>query len=379
LTELAQSCGAEELAVLRHENARLGKVVNALIARAERVASARNSGFEHLQSTVLLEEKVKTRTQDLVRALSENEEINAALRAAQADLKREIRERVAIQQTLVSEHEEQRLLIRKLEIADDQLRRAEKLAAVGQLAAGVAHEINNPMSFVTVNLETLRSYTGSIMSVLDAHVAAVHLLPADAHERLLAVWEANELEHIRQEVDPLISEALDGARRVRDIVQRLREFACAESTDWAPADLHLALEGALAGLTGGMPGDVDVAREFGELPLVDCNLAEIREVFTHLLDNAFRSILDHGVITLRTGAQDGWVWIAVADSGSGIPAAVGERIFDPFYTTRPVGSGMGLGLSASFGIIQRHGGRLEVASREGEGSTFTVHLPARRS
>jgi len=365
---------------LQAEIVRLNKMVQALMNRAERSTSVQASDFSLFQTAAMLEEQVRVRTCELEAALREKDEITRALQSATARMEREIAERSAAQQALEREKEEQRVLIDKLEEAQHQLLQSEKLASIGQLAAGVAHEINNPIGFVNSNLATLRRYVDDLLCVLGAYEAAepVAELDASARLRIESARQAADLDYLRGDIRALIAESIEGAARVRRIVQDLRDFSRTGATDWQMADLHAGIESTLNVAANEIKYKAEVVREFGELPLVECVAAQLNQVFLNLLVNAAQAIRERGVITIRTGCDGEWVWLAFSDSGCGIAPEVVPRIFEPFFTTKPVGSGTGLGLSLSYGIVQRHGGRLEVDSRPGEGATFTIRLPLRR-
>ncbi|UYG02456.1 histidine kinase [Halomonas sp. LR3S48] len=358
---------------------RLHKMIQALMDRAERSTSVRSSDFSLFQTAVMLEDQVRTRTRELEVALRENEQINHALQSAQEGMAREIHERRQAQEALEQEKEEQRALIRKLEEAHNQLLQSEKLASIGQLAAGVAHEINNPIGFVNSNLNTLRQYADDLLRLLDAYEAAESSLGAEAAGQIAELKVSLELDYLREDIGTLIAESIDGTARVRRIVQDLRDFSRTEATDWQFADLHQGLESTLNVAANEIKYKAEIVREYGELPAVECLPAQLNQVFLNFLVNAAQAIEERGTITVRTGCEDDQVWLAFADNGAGIPDELQSRIFDPFFTTKPVGQGTGLGLSLSYGIVQKHGGRIDVVSRPGEGTTFTLWLPIRRA
>lgn len=362
------------------EIARLNKIVTALMNRAERSTSAQRSDFGMFQMAVMLEDQVRNRTAELEAALRENEKINRALQNAKAQMEVEIEERKAALVALEHEKEEQRILIKKLEEAHSQLLQSEKLASIGQLAAGVAHEINNPIGFVNSNLGTLKTYVDDLLQIIDTFRAGEHLLAADPalSARLEEVRRKADLDYLRDDIVILIAESIEGTTRVRRIVQDLRDFSRVDSAEWQWADLHAGLESTLNMVWNEIKYKADVVREFGALPMVECRPGQLNQVFMNMLVNAAQAINGKGVITLRSGCVDDHVWISISDTGNGIPEEMLTRIFDPFFTTKPVGKGTGLGLSVSYGIITKHGGRIEVQSEVGKGSTFKVWLPVRR-
>jgi len=365
---------------MRNEIVRLNKMVNALMNRAERSTSAQRSDFGMFQTAVMLEDQVRSRTAELESAVRENEKINRALQHAKAQMEVEIEERKSAHAALEHEKEEQRALINKLEEAHNQLLQSEKLASIGQLAAGVAHEINNPIGFVNSNLGVLKKYVSNLLQIIDLYESGRHFLAADVvlQGRIEEACATADLEFMRNDIETLISESIEGATRVRRIVQDLRDFSRVDSAEWQSADLHAGLESTLNVVWNEIKFKADVVREFGTLPPVECRLSQVNQVFMNLLVNAAQAIPEHGTITLRSGCVDDKAWISISDTGKGVPKELMTRIFDPFFTTKPVGKGTGLGLSVSYGIVAKHGGHIDVQSEPGQGATFTVWLPVRR-
>jgi two-component system NtrC family sensor kinase len=369
MTESAKSGDSE--ALLRAEVMRLNKVVKALMNRAERALTGEPSDFGHFQTTLVLEGQVRARTRELEAALRENEKINRYLA-------REIEQRKWIQEDLEREREEQKLLIRKLEDAHGQLLQSEKLASVGQLAAGVAHEINNPVGFVTSNLGALRNYVEQLLSVLAAYEALEPLLAPELRVRLAEVRQQADLDYVRGDIGVLLAESIEGTSRVRQIVQDLRDFSRVGETEWHEADINAGIDSTLNVVRNELKYKAEVTRDYGQLPPVLCLQSQLNQVFMNLLVNAAQSIPERGTIAIRTGCEGDEVWVAISDTGVGMPPEIVARIFDPFFTTKPVGKGTGLGLAVSYGIVEKHKGRIEVQSTPGVGSTFTVRLPVRQ-
>ncbi|WP_313952701.1 ATP-binding protein, partial [Accumulibacter sp.] len=271
-------------------------------------------------------------------------------------------------------------LNRKLAEAQNQLLQSEKLASVGQLAAGVAHEINNPVGFVNSNLGSLKDQVQGLLQVIDAYAAADPIL-AEHPAVMRAIAEAREaadLDYVRGDVGTLIDESLEGLRRVRGIVQDLKDFSRVDTAEWQFTNLEQGLESTLNIVWNEIKYKAEVHKEYGGVPEVECIAAQVNQVLLNLLVNAAHAIEGRGTITLRTGFDDDEVWIEVADSGKGIPPENLKRIFEPFFTTKPVGQGTGLGLSLAYGIAKRHGGRIEAHSEVGVGSRFRLVLPAKR-
>ena len=366
---------------LREEIVRLNKIITALINRAERSASNQRSDFGVFQTTLMLEGRVRDRTEALEQALRENEKINRALQNAKTQMDIEMEERKRALVALEHEKEEQRILIKRLEEAHNQLLQSEKMASIGQLAAGVAHEINNPIGFVSSNLGTLKSYIESLLQLISFYETGEHMIAGDPAllEQITSLREQADIGFVRDDATALINESIEGTERVRRIVQDLRDFSRVESPDWQWADLHAGLEATLNVVWNEIKFKADIVRELGDIPLVECLPFQINQVFMNILVNAAQAIPGRGIITLRSGSSTDQVWISISDTGQGIPPDRVARIFDPFFTTKPVGQGTGLGLSVSYGIVKKHGGRIDVQSQSGAGTTFTIWLPVNRT
>ncbi|MBL8429464.1 MAG: DUF3365 domain-containing protein [Dechloromonas sp.] len=254
----------------------------------------------------------------------------------------------------------------ELEASQSQLLQSEKMASIGQLAAGVAHEINNPVGFVNSNLGTLRGYSEQMIALLE------RCRRGEASE---ADFAAIDFDYIRSDVGDLLNESRDGLDRVKKIVVDLKNYSRIDQSAWQDADLNSGIESTLNVAWNELKYKADVVREFGNLPPVPCVAAQINQVVMNLLVNAVHAIDTHGTITVRTGHDETWAWIEVADTGKGMTPEVMKRIFEPFYTTKPVGKGTGLGLSLSYDIVRKHDGKIEVSSEVGVGTTFRVVLP----
>jgi PAS domain S-box-containing protein len=292
----------------------------------------------------------------------------------------DISQRKRNERALQQSYAELRELNRKLAEAQSQMLQAEKLASIGQLAAGVAHEINNPIGFVSSNLASLQEYLAGLFRLLDAYSAVEPQLAGcgGALARVGQVKEAIDLPFLRQDVEVLLQESVDGVRRVKKIVQDLREFSQVDSEGWQWMDVRRGLDSALNMLGGEFLGKAQVVKEYGEVPEIECQPSLLNQVFMNLLLNAAQAVEGGGTITIRAGALENEVWVEIADSGKGIPPENLDRIFEPFFTTQPVGKGTGLGLSLVYGIVRKHNGRINVASEPGKGTAFRVCLPLRQ-
>lgn len=272
----------------------------------------------------------------------------------------------------------QRQLNKRLEEAHNQLLQSEKMASIGQLAAGVAHELNNPIGFVHSNLGTLESYLIDVMAILDTQDKMLSDPAAypDPLASIARLKEEHDFNFVRQDIVQLLSESKDGLSRVRKIVQDLKNFSHVSEQEWQWADLHQGLDSTLNIVWNELKYKCKVVKEYGDLPKVHCLISQLNQVFMNLMVNAGHAIEEQGTITLRTALRDeNIVSIEISDTGKGIAPEHLNRIFEPFFTTKPVGKGTGLGLSLAYGIIDKHHGRIEVESKLGSGTTFRILIP----
>lgn len=266
----------------------------------------------------------------------------------------------------------------KLSDAQSKLIQSEKLASIGQLAAGVAHEINNPIGFIFSNFGTLEQYLEDLFQMLDAYEQAeASVSDGAALARIRSLKADLDIDYLKEDIPNLMSESRDGIQRVRKIVQDLKDFSRVDARqEWESVDLHAGIDSTLNIVNNEIKYKADVVKHYGALPEVQCLPSELNQVFMNLLVNAAHAITaERGTITISTGVEGRNVWVEVADTGAGIAQENLQRIFDPFFTTKPVGKGTGLGLSLSYGIVQKHSGRMEVHSELGVGTRFRVTLP----
>lgn len=257
----------------------------------------------------------------------------------------------------------------RLEQANRQLLQSEKLAAIGQLAAGVAHEINNPVGYVYSNLQTLENYLNDLFRLTDAIDTAASL------EDLRQVRHNIDYNYLRDDLKDLLAESREGIERVKTIISAMKDFSHIEEEELKRADLHRGIETTLNVVNNELKYKAEVIRDFGDLPEVECILSQINQVVMNLLVNAAHAIEEFGKITIRTRHQGDTVTLEVEDTGKGISGEHLNRIFEPFFTTKGIGKGTGLGLSLSFNIIKKHNGEIEVHSQPGQGTRFRITLP----
>jgi signal transduction histidine kinase len=296
------------------------------------------------------------------------------------DLSRGLEDKVRVRtEQLRATNEELQGAYRELQATQMQLVQREKMASVGQLVAGVAHELNNPIGFVASNAATLEDFVGRLRAMLEAYRARASALPAPERGALQAEWEQRKVDYVLRYLDSMIQGIREGAERTRKIVRDLRVFARGDDDVWQAVDLHDEVESSLTLLGPLLKDRVVVHRKYGELPSVVCVRSQIDQVLLNLLANAAQAIEGPGAITLETRLEGDQAVLTIADTGRGIAPEVRGRIFDPFFTTKPLGEGTGLGLSITYEIVKKHGGEIGVDSRPREGATFTVRLPVDRA
>jgi len=274
--------------------------------------------------------------------------------------------------------EELKEATQRIEDTQNQLLQAEKMASIGQLAAGVAHEINNPIGFVSSNLTSMEKYLSGIFQVLDAYAGIETCVPDGntALAGLHATKQRADMDFLREDIPALMRESRDGITRIKTIVQNLKDFSHVGSVDeWKWADLHRGIESTLSIGWNELKYKAEVKKDFGDIPEIECLPSQLNQVFLNMLVNAGHAIEGRGLITIRTFRIGDHVAVEISDTGRGIAEENMKRIFDPFFTTKKVGEGTGLGLSLSYGIVKKHNGRIEVFSEIGKGTTFRIVLP----
>ncbi|HEY8027615.1 MAG TPA: ATP-binding protein [Burkholderiaceae bacterium] len=300
------------------------------------------------------------------------------LAQANASLEDDIGQREIAELQLLRRNAELTELNAKLSMAQEQLVQSEKLASIGQLAAGVAHEINNPIGYIFSNFNTLSVYMADLFSMLSAYEDAEPKMKApEISAKLAEMRKKVELAFLKEDIPMLMNESKEGIVRVRKIVQDLKDFSRVHGTqEWQWANLHHGIDSTLNIVSNEVKYKADVVKDYGDIPDIECLPSEINQVVMNMLVNAAHAIgAARGTITIRTRLEGENVVLEISDNGSGIPKENLSRIFDPFFTTKPVGQGTGLGLSLSYGIIQKHKGQIEVDSEAGRGTCFRISLP----
>lgn len=264
----------------------------------------------------------------------------------------------------------------ELKSTQSKMLQSEKMASIGQLAAGVAHEINNPVGFVTSNLGTLKKYIHKIIeydSFVSEKIASID--HPDVLEQIEQEKNASKIRYIIEDMGELIDESLEGTARVKKIVQDLKSFSRVDEDQFKPANINECIESTLNIVWNELKYKVDVHKDYGDIPMTMCYPQQLNQIFMNLLINAGQAIEERGEISIRTWCEDHSIRISIMDTGCGIPEDKLSRIFEPFFTTKEVGRGTGLGLSIVYDIVQKHKGEIEAKSEVGKGTTFDVSIP----
>lgn len=337
-----------------------------------------------------------------IQDITERKKSAEILRQANDELEKKVQARTAQLSTmndmlqdeiLVRKQTEKELIEKNKEIVDAhrklldaqlQIIQQEKTAAIGQLAAGMAHEINNPLAFMISNLELLRRYQENLIrfvsaqeNILTGETARADVSTEQIRAELSERKKTLGVSNIEQDSSEIFVETLDGAKRIRDIVKNLMAFSD-DSIQYKYADINMALDGAIANIQSQVDPKITFTKELETLPQIYCNIGQLYQVFLNILWNSVQAIKGSGTIRVCSHVTDQDILIDVTDSGTGISQEIQSRIFDPFFTTKDVGKGIGLGLSVAYDIIKKHHGAIEVTSTSGEGATFTIRLPITR-
>lgn len=320
-------------------------------------------------------EKEKSQVETL-KALQENERI---VRVQNVFLEQKVHERT---QELERANETLNGAIHDLKEAQSQLVDAEKMAGLGQLTAGIAHEINNPINFVTSNIKPLSLDIKELNEVITMYEnidrngdVDQQLVAIDAFKRRI------DIKFVREEIKSLLSGIAEGAQRTAEIIRSLKNFSRLDESDTKPVDLNEGLDSTLVLIRSTFPSNLQVVKQYEDIPLVECLPGKINQVFMNLITNAVQAIKakkqpnETEYLTVKTWLADQYIKISVKDSGTGMPEEIKQKIFEPFFTTKDVGEGTGLGLSIVFRIIENHGGNIEVITNINEGTEFIITLP----
>jgi signal transduction histidine kinase len=276
---------------------------------------------------------------------------------------------------LKEEHEAQRKLIRKLDTAQSQLIQAEKMASTGQLAAGIAHEINNPIGFINANLDTLSQYANNLISICDGVENHVADFNDELKEQIKNLFEAQHYDLIKDDIEELLEESKAGLNRVKDIVDNLKQFSLDSTQGSQVVDLNDVATQTIKLVSTQYASHHYKVESPDEKIEITANPGMIKQALMNILLNAAQAIPDKGYVKLTLLKNNENVTIKVLDSGEGIEQKNMKRVFEPFFTTRPEGQGQGLGLSTAYTIVEKHKGKISVNSKVGKGTVVTIALP----
>jgi len=323
------------------------------------------SGWNHRRA-------IERQSNELKAMLKEIEELNRTLES-------KVQERTLELQAKNNELEE---LLVKLKEMNSQLLQNEKMVSIGQLAAGVAHEINNPIGFVHSNLGTIETYMKRL-SQYTLFVDRVQELTSNGQasrvsefvEELNRLKKKLKLDFILSDLSKVVAESLEGTERVRRIVQDLKSFSRVDEAQLKLANINEGIKSTLNIVWNELKYKATVTTDFGQLPEIPCHPLQLNQVFLNILVNAAQAIESNGQIGIKTFQDGDWAVVRISDNGCGIPEEHKRKIFEPFFTTKEVGKGTGLGLSISYSIVKKHGGEILVESQVGVGTTFEIRLP----
>ena len=269
----------------------------------------------------------------------------------------------------------------ELQTAQSHILQQEKMASIGQLAAGVAHEINNPIGFIMSNLGTLQKYSQKFIRFIEVQGKALAAVGGGLESIDAALGEVQEerrslkLDYVAEDVGSLVRESLEGAERVKRIVQDLKSFSRVDEVGYKTADINEGIESTINIVWNELKYKVTLKKDYGTIPVTKCNLGQLNQVFMNLLVNAAQAIEKQGDIVVKTWDENGSIFVSVSDTGCGITPDKISRIFEPFFTTKEAGKGTGLGLSIAYDIVKKHSGEIRVESELGKGSAFIVRIP----
>jgi signal transduction histidine kinase len=304
-------------------------------------------------------------------AIENNEYINRSTEMTKKLTEAEVREKYlkeleTTNAVLDSKNQDLQKLYDELKNTQAQLIHSEKMASLGQLVAGISHELNNPIGFIYANVKQLKSYTDKIEKFSER---------LDSKSAQSIEMKDITIKSILPDLKNLIDDTIHGSQMVKDLVDNLRKFSHLDQAQWKEVDIHQGIESSLMILNPELKHRIVVIKEFKAIRPIECNPGQINQVFLNLLSNAAQAIEGEGEITIKTKEDKENLYVKICDTGSGIPDKILSKIFDPFFTTKDVGKGTGLGLSISYSIIKDHNGNIDVESNVYQGTTFTLTLP----
>jgi two-component system, NtrC family, sensor kinase len=337
----------------------------------QQMASNRQQLLDQVDRATLANYQLEIEVSERKRAEEKLKRLNESLEERVTERTSKLEE---VNRELEASHQKLELAYRELKDKQATILHQDKMACIGLLAAGVAHDINNPIGFVSSNLSELAEYVPRLCRFIKEQEEILAASGIET-ERLRQTREELQLDYMLEDIDSLIEESLEGTERVSKIVQNLRAFSRIDDSEARFTDIHECLDSTINITSHELRYKATVVREYGELPRVLCRAQQINQVLMNLLINAAQSIEEQGTVTVRTWSENGFVCISIADTGCGIDEENCKQIFEPFFTTKEVGKGTGLGLSIVYDIIKKHKGDISVESTPGLGTTFTLRLP----
>lgn len=328
-----------------------------------------------IETLVFAMKRMKTGRTEQIQAMDSAYEVEYLIRSYNEMARNISGTKRTLEERLIELHKANK----EIKDTQDTLIQSAKMISLGELVAGVAHELNNPIGFIYSNMNHLKEYANKLQTIIHEYQAQKGSLPEEERKRIEALERDLEIEYILTDMVELTESCLDGANRTKEIVMGLRTFSRMDEANFKPSDLHEGLRSTIRLVASDYKDRVSIHEQYGELPLVECSISQLNQVFMNLISNGAQAIGKTGDIWVRTRTQDNFVVIEIEDNGRGMPSAVQKKIFDPFFTTKQVGEGTGLGLSIAYGLIQKHGGQISVSSKEGRGTKFTILLPIRQS
>lgn len=316
----------------------------------------------------ILESQKEKEQYDIMKVLKQNESLI-------------IEQNELLEEKVKQRTEELEYTLHNLQSTQTQMVNQEKMASLGQLTAGIAHEINNPINFVSSNISPLRRDIGDLLEIVELYRQKGKVeFSAESQKEIDKLEREIEFEYILQEIDQLLRGMEEGAKRTVEIVKGLRLFSRVDEQDVKKVDIHDGINSTIVLLNSAMAGKINIIKEYGNIPHIECLAGKMNQVFMNIITNAIHALLEHpGIenptLTIRTSLMGEKARIEIEDNGPGMPSHVKKRIFEPFFTTKAVGKGTGLGLSIVYTIIENHKGTLTVDTAEGKGTNFIITLP----
>lgn len=366
----------------RYTSMAIARPIKAVTNVAQKITQESNF---NLRASVTINNEVGTLATSLNQLVQWIGDYTTELELAHQTLEKRVEERTLelqqAQQTLEKRVEERTLELQQalqdLKETQSQLIQTEKMSSLGEMVAGIAHEINNPVNFIYANIEYANNYFQDLLSLVTLYKEQYPSFNTAIEKKLKEIdWE-----YLNEDLLKLLSSIKIGAERIREIVLSLRNFSRLDEADMKEVNIHEGINNTLLILNHRLKQNIEVIKDYGELPLVECYPAQLNQVFMNIISNAIDALLETNtsankkIIICTQNINNKYIRIGIKDNGSGIPEEIRNKLFNPFFTTKPVGKGTGLGLSISYKIIEKHYGKIEVISEIGKGTEFAIMIP----